>query len=369
MAYSYAESTASGSTAVFTVPFGYIDRSYVHVSVNGAAVDDSLLTWNSSTEVVLPTTPAAGATVRRWRGTPKTPLVTFQSGDLSTTDLNLFATQCTHLVQEGTDTGDTVGAALTAISAALVGVQEATSAANDAAARAEAAASSPGLFDPATFAALAEMVAGKVSSTTEIRVAGGLSIEGVAGTEASPAGADLSTDRLIRLVLASNADTIAGADNTKPAHSAGVHAAIAAALSGFATIAPGTLAYWPAQTPPTGWLERDGSSISRTTYAALFAVLGTTYGAGDGSTTFNVPDDRGLFDRGWDHGRGYDSGRVFGSYQVDDFKNHTHTLGQGGNDSGSNVYGKSTGGTVSTSATGGVETRPKNRAYLPIIKY
>jgi microcystin-dependent protein len=368
MAYSYAESTASGSTAVFTVPFGYIDRSYVHVSVNGALVDDSLLTWNSSTEVVLPTIPAAGATVRRYRITPKTPLVTFQSGDLSTTDLNLFATQCTHLVQEGTDTGDTVGAALTAISAALAGVQEATSAANDAAARAEVAASSPGLFDPDAFAALAEMVAGKVSSTTKVRVAGGLSIEGVAGTEASPASADLSTNRLIRLVLASIAQTLAGTDETLPVHSAGVHAAIVAALSAFSAITPGTLAYWPAQTPPAGWLERDGSAISRTTYAALFAVIGTTYGAGDGTTTFNLPDDRGLFDRGWDHGRGYDSGRVFGSYQVDDFKSHTHTYT--GIGSGSSISGSTSGTTTKdTGATGGTETRPKNRAYLPIIKY
>lgn len=44
---------------------------------------------------------------------------------------------------------------------------------------------------------------------------------------------------------------------------------------------------------PTGWLACDGSAVSRTTYAALFAVIGTTWGSGDGSTTFNVPDLRG----------------------------------------------------------------------------
>jgi microcystin-dependent protein len=43
-------------------------------------------------------------------------------------------------------------------------------------------------------------------------------------------------------------------------------------------------------TAPSGFLECDGSAVSRSTYAALFAVIGTTYGAGDGSTTFNVPD-------------------------------------------------------------------------------
>ena len=46
-------------------------------------------------------------------------------------------------------------------------------------------------------------------------------------------------------------------------------------------------------TAPTGYIFCDGSAVSRTTYAALFAVLSTTYGAGDGSTTFNVPDARG----------------------------------------------------------------------------
>lgn len=49
---------------------------------------------------------------------------------------------------------------------------------------------------------------------------------------------------------------------------------------------------------PTGWLFRDGSAVSRTTYAALFTAIGTTYGVGDGSTTFNLPDDRTRVTRG-----------------------------------------------------------------------
>ncbi|SMF93894.1 Phage Tail Collar Domain [Methylomagnum ishizawai] len=69
-------------------------------------------------------------------------------------------------------------------------------------------------------------------------------------------------------------------------------------------------------TPPLGWLECDGTAISRTTYARLFARVGTTFGEGDGSTTFGVPDLRGEFVRGWDHGRGVDTGRAFGSSQL-----------------------------------------------------
>lgn len=58
-------------------------------------------------------------------------------------------------------------------------------------------------------------------------------------------------------------------------------------------ISPGMMAHWPKQTsPPSGWLFCHGQSISRTTYAGLFAVIGTAFGSVDGST-FNLPDCRG----------------------------------------------------------------------------
>ena len=59
-----------------------------------------------------------------------------------------------------------------------------------------------------------------------------------------------------------------------------------------------------ASTAPTGYLLADGSAVSRTTYATLFAVIGTSYGAGNGSTTFNVPDMRGRFPLGSGTGTG-----------------------------------------------------------------
>ena len=52
----------------------------------------------------------------------------------------------------------------------------------------------------------------------------------------------------------------------------------------------GLIAPWSTDTAPEGWLICDGSAVSRTTYAGLFAVIGTTYGEGDGNTTFNLPD-------------------------------------------------------------------------------
>lgn len=65
-----------------------------------------------------------------------------------------------------------------------------------------------------------------------------------------------------------------------------------------ATIAPqpeatGSIKSWPASSAPSGWLSCDWSAVSRTTYSALFAIIGSNFGPGDGSTTFNLPDLRG----------------------------------------------------------------------------
>jgi len=80
-------------------------------------------------------------------------------------------------------------------------------------------------------------------------------------------------------------------------------------------ILPGTIAYVGMNSTPTGWLKANGAAVSRTTYADLFSAIGTTYGAGNGSTTFNLPDLRGEFIRGFSDGRSVDSGRTFGSFQ------------------------------------------------------
>ena len=88
-------------------------------------------------------------------------------------------------------------------------------------------------------------------------------------------------------------------------------------------IPSGAVLYFAGQTAPTGWLKANGAAVSRTAYAALFAAIGTTYGAGDGRTTFNLPDLRGEFIRGWDEGRSVDAGRVFGSMQGDAIRNIT----------------------------------------------
>lgn len=93
---------------------------------------------------------------------------------------------------------------------------------------------------------------------------------------------------------------------------------------------PGAIIHFARNTAPTGYLKANGAAVSRTTYAALFAAIGTTWGAGDGVSTFNIPDLRGVFVRGWDDARGIDSGRAFASYQDQDNAPHSHGISDPG---------------------------------------
>jgi microcystin-dependent protein len=76
--------------------------------------------------------------------------------------------------------------------------------------------------------------------------------------------------------------------------------------------ATGTIKDWPSNTIPNGWLECGGQAVSRTTFAALFAVIGVTYGVGNGSTTFNLPDLRGRVTAGKDDMGGLIADRLVG---------------------------------------------------------
>jgi len=131
-------------------------------------------------------------------------------------------------------------------------------------------------------------------------------------------------------------------------------------------------------TVPSGYLECDGAAVSRTTYSDLFTAISTTWGSGDGSSTFNVPDLRGEFVRGWDNGKGTDSGRIFASSQSDEFKEHRHTTNIDNRTvelSGTGSYSMGPGNRPQTaigfgqmSLEGGTETRPRNIAMMYVIK-
>ncbi len=140
--------------------------------------------------------------------------------------------------------------------------------------------------------------------------------------------------------------------------------------SGGGGVAAGTVAHFAAATAPQGWLKANGAAISRSLYSVLFTAIGTAHGAGNGSTTFNIPDMRGEFLRGLDDGRGVDSGRVIGTYQTQAIQAHNHSGVVGGNAVGMGYGGQAAPiGNNSIGSTGGSETRPRNKALLACIKF
>lgn len=177
-------------------------------------------------------------------------------------------------------------------------------------------------------------------------------------------------------------------------------------------VPPGTISAYAgvvggAVNPPPGWLLCDGSAVSRTQYAGLFAAIGTGWGSGDGATTFNLPDLRGRFARGVDMGAGRDpnaSGRTavqpggnvgdnVGTLQIDGLASHNHPVNDPGHDhdltfardyntagaTRSVVYNPTGYQNVATrslasmtgitvTSVGGAETRPRNVAVNYLIK-
>lgn len=159
---------------------------------------------------------------------------------------------------------------------------------------------------------------------------------------------------------------------------------------------PGKIEIFAMQSPPAGYLKCNGQSVSRADYARLFLAIGTVFGNGNGSTTFNIPDLRGQFIRGWDDNKGVDAGRSFGSNQSDTLQNITGSINNIQSASGTAGFaGESDGAfrslnvrndpiinnigdatrysTLSFDASRIVrtssETRPKNISLLTCIKY
>ena len=160
----------------------------------------------------------------------------------------------------------------------------------------------------------------------------------------------------------------------------------------------GTIITTATTSAPKGYIDCDGSAVSRTTHARLFGELGVIYGNGDGSTTFNLPDYRGRFLRGFDNAAGTDpdassrtdrgdgtTGDAVGTTQTDQYGSHGHQIkAQSGGSNTSPYYALTYVRTNSFSAytpqlisegsnsgvqnAGGNETRPKNITVMYCIK-
>lgn len=191
--------------------------------------------------------------------------------------------------------------------------------------------------------------------------------------------------------------TTASADATAKANAAQAAAALDATAKATAALAAAIAA---ARVPvglsmfnnstvvPAGWYEEDGAAITRAgdpdlwAYAQASGMLAVDaadklanpfkFGRGDGATTFELPDKRGLFYRVWDHGAGRNPGRALGSYEASQNLEHGHTVPIYGNDAGTLGIATSDLGSglpvVSTSLEGGSEARPRSGASMSIIK-
>ena len=167
---------------------------------------------------------------------------------------------------------------------------------------------------------------------------------------------------------------------------------VSADESKFNDCPPGTVIMLASSSIPTLYrlLKCNGAAVSRTAYAALFATIGTYYGAGDGVNTFNLPDARAEFPRFADDGRGVDSGRVVGSKQSDAIRNITgefvasddnaitpstlkgafyDTGRRSGNDRGGDSVQPILGFNASRVVPTASENRPRNLALLACIRY
>ena len=192
----------------------------------------------------------------------------------------------------------------------------------------------------------------------------------------------LTVDEYGRATAGANPETLAGFGIKDSYTKAEVEALIAKASA----LPVGSIVAFPVDAPPPGFLELDNSVKSSATYPDLSAYLGGKFNKGDeGGGNFRLPEARGEFLRGWDHGRGVDAGRGVGTYQTDDFKSHNHPplsnrpgfmsneyptiqAYHGTSSSGAPTYSGEGQQMATTGVRGGAETRPRNVAVMWCIK-
>jgi hypothetical protein len=212
------------------------------------------------------------------------------------------------------------------------------------------------------------------------------------GTLASNTDARLSTQKAVKTYVDTNATYLRSLIDSAVS-------SLSTAIANIRTVPAGAIFYTGGTGVPTGYLECNGQAISRSVYPDLFAAIGYTYGGSNDA--FYLPDLRGQFVRGWDHGRGLDSGRGFGSNQDSALGPHQHDFtdvyaivgdyGLGGSTAstydrnGNYIYpsfyaGNASDGDQDNGAYGfpsrtdntGIgmsnDNRPTNVALLPIIK-
>ena len=204
----------------------------------------------------------------------------------------------------------------------------------------------------------------------------------VSGNTVTPA----TLNQLAQSTVALTAGTIVAADIASDAVTtvkildANVTTAKLATVTAQALLPAGAVMPFAMNSAPSGWLAADGTAVSRSTYATLFAAISTTHGAGDGSTTFNLPDLRGIFVRGSGEqtisGKAYN--KTFATKEQDAVITHTHNYNPwnaaggsfaGGGGAAAVASAGNTAATTNPSTGTSDETRPANIALLYCIKF
>jgi microcystin-dependent protein len=126
----------------------------------------------------------------------------------------------------------------------------------------------------------------QTGSAGDFNINGNLTATGISDT-GSLSAASLSISGAATFSTSPTVPTPTAGDNTTKVPTT---AFVQTAIGSLVSVVTGTINMWPTATAPSGYLLCAGSAVSRTTYAALFAIIGTTFGAGDGSTTFNLPN-------------------------------------------------------------------------------
>jgi phage-related tail fiber protein len=183
----------------------------------------------------------------------------------------------------------------------------------------------------------------------------------------------LTVDEYGRATAGANPETLAGFGIKDSYTKAEVEALIAKASA----LPVGSIVAFPVDAPPPGFLELDNSVQSSALYPDLSAYLGGKFNKGnEGVGNFRLPETRGEFLRGWDHGRGVDAGRGLGSWQADDNKSHIHgttydviaDIFMAGDVRRNYLQQYNGTDDVVTKASGGNEARPRNITVMWCIK-
>tara|TARA_R100001198_G_scaffold96577_1_gene87121 strand:- start:244 stop:1386 length:1143 start_codon:yes stop_codon:yes gene_type:complete len=371
--------TATAGQTEFSFSFPYLKKESIKVTIDTVVTTAFTIPDNNPTTVILNSGATAGQVIKisRLTSTTATPSTFFSGGAIRSQDLNNNFDSILYITQEKENqlteviAGGIADASITSDklannsvgTAALIDGSVATvDLANDAVTTAKI------VNDAVTTAKIldANVTTAKIATnavTTAKILDANVTTAKIA--DANVTTAKLADSNVTTAKLAdSNVTTVKLADSNVTTAKIADDAVTVAKLDPAIIFVPtGAITAFGGSTAPTGYLECNGQSTAG--YAALAAVVGA-----------NVPDLRGEFVRGWDDGRGVDTGRTLGSTQDHQFQDHKHTYnywgaGSFGNANAAQRADTATSGlTTNNASTGnrGAETRPRNVALMYIIK-